>query len=82
VTNNYGRAAMFLLFYLQFQPDYVMKNAVFERGEIVSMANLNFGKGNLPSYDILVVEKPGNVGRLINQINFLDGQPAFYIYEN
>jgi 4-amino-4-deoxy-L-arabinose transferase-like glycosyltransferase len=81
MTNAYGRASIYAMFYWKLDPDSLQKNefiAQKDQGELLQINNLHIND-YYPGSGILVSNKPQNM-KLIDQVNFLDGVPAFYVY--
>ncbi|OGV96055.1 hypothetical protein A2W24_00770 [Microgenomates group bacterium RBG_16_45_19] len=84
-TPIYGRPSIYGLFYWQVEPELIQRQAMNlrrDQGELLEFGSIDFS-GRPPSPGSLIVSTRANEPyRLLNQVNFLDGQAAFYIYEN
>ncbi len=80
----YGRAYMYVLFYLQYPPHIVQSMRPLLRvsnTELLEIDKFQFIDPELVADGLVITEKPYHRGTLINQINFLDDNPALYVYE-
>lgn len=84
-TRRYGRPSIYAMFYWQLEPAWVQTQATHapkDQGELLGLGNIFFD-GRTPQLgSVIVSEKINEPYQLRSTINFLDGKPAFYIYEN
>lgn len=84
VTRAYGRPSMYFLYYLGYDPRLIQEVAVTlpkDQGELLAFDRFSFGPIDESEKGLAVSDKPLITGTLLQQINFLDATPAFYIYE-
>jgi 4-amino-4-deoxy-L-arabinose transferase-like glycosyltransferase len=86
VSRDYGRPAIYYWFFNQIDPQLVQawnEQVPKDQGEFLQFENIYFGIKPEKQNKQLIIEATSSAGlKLLKQINFMDGQPAFYIYEN
>ena len=86
ITNKYGRAYMYYLFYGRVDPVFAQQEIMLQKqlADIPVIGKYHFGESDsLPSPHSLTVAAETITGKnAIKTINFLDGRGAFWVYEN
>lgn len=83
-SRDHGRPSIYVWFFSQTDPKKVQAlNSIVakDQGEFLSYGMYQFGGKPNDATDVFVTTKPESSKTLKEQINFLDGSPAFYIYE-
>jgi 4-amino-4-deoxy-L-arabinose transferase-like glycosyltransferase len=86
ISNEYGRAYMYYLFYRQIDPNIAQKEIKQYKNlpDIPRIGQYYFGdiSGRIPSGSLVVdTNKSSQSQTIMKEIIFLDNHPAFYIYE-
>jgi hypothetical protein len=85
ITRNVGRPSIYNWFYWQEDPRLVQAadpKVSQDQGEYLAFDNVVYGENALLSDSVIVTTQPKDNLRLLQQINYLNGDAAFYVYEN
>lgn len=84
ITNAYGRSSMYAFFYWKVDPGEVQeyeRSMGNEESEIFEFDNVLIENNEMVPNSLVVSNEPLVGVNLLNSFPFLDGKPAFYVYE-
>lgn len=84
ITRNEGRPSIYNWFYWQEDPLLVQAadpKVPQDQGEYLGYDNIVYGEQELSTNTLIVTTQPKDNLQLLRQINYLNGDTAFYVYE-
>ncbi len=83
-TRKYGRPSIYALFYWKLDPAIIQAMEPLlpqDQGELLALPGIFFDTGTAQNGGVTVLSQENDVYAQREMIPFLDGKPAFYIYD-